>query len=175
MTQMMSSARAYPFAVERTATGYSAGALQFASIAAAGTREELLTRISEQVSLHLLDCEFEGRTPEAPQTREEVDLRDYVEVGSVPEVVYAEPAPVSVVSLAIERAIHEEGLTYAEVARRMGTTRSVLTRITNPFYFNHSSRTLRKVARALGREIYVSLDKAGTHPSPAAKPSMPSV
>jgi hypothetical protein len=50
----------------------------------------------------------------------------------------------------------------------MNAPRSVVTRITNPFYFGHTSRTLRSVAEALGREVHVSLDKPSNHDQWAA-------
>lgn len=166
------STQAYPFAIVRTETGFSAGGLQFPSLATAETRAQLLELLREQVALHLLECGFEGRTPGAPKPGSELDLSDYHEEGDDPEVVYVDPAPVSVVSTAIERARREEGVSYAELARRMEVPRSVVTRITNPFYFGHTTRTLRSVAQALGREVHVSLDKPGNggHRSDKSRP-----
>lgn len=104
--------------------------------------------------------------------RNGLDLSDYHDEGEDPEIVYVEPAPVSVVSVAIERALREAGLSYAELARRMSVPRSVVTRITNPFYFGHTTRTLRSAAQALGREVHVSLDKAeAPQPSRSVSPS----
>lgn len=152
--------RAYPFAILRTATGFTAGGLQFPSMATADTRERLMELLRAQVGLYLFECTLDGRAPEAPLDRDDLDLSDYAEEGAgPPEVVYVEPAPVSVASLAIERALREEGLSYADLARRMDTSRSVVSRITDPFYFGHTSRTLRSVAEALGREVHVSLER----------------
>ena len=37
----------------------------------------------------------------------------------------------------------------------MAVPRSVVTRVTDPFYFGHTTRTLRKVAEALGLALRV--------------------
>lgn len=58
--------------------------------------------------------------------------------------------------------------THDDLARRMAAPPSVVTRITNPFYFCHTGRTLRSVAEALGREVHVSLDKPSSHDQQAA-------
>ena len=49
------------------------------------------------------------------------------------------------------------GVAYAELARRTGVPRSVVTRPTDPFSFGHATRTLRNVARALGRALPATL------------------
>lgn len=59
--------------------------------------------------------------------------------------------------MAIYRAMIEEGLSETELARRMGVSHTVANRISDPLYFGHTSNTLRKAARALGREIEVRL------------------
>ncbi|MEX2502108.1 MAG: XRE family transcriptional regulator [Trueperaceae bacterium] len=159
MARSVQSAFRYPFAVVRTATGVSAGALQFPAMATAASMDELLPLLEQQVALYLLDRHLEGDTPQPPKAATPSDLRDYEEEGDTPEVVYVQPAPMSVVSVAIERALREEGLSQAEMARRMNVPRSVVSRIVNPFYFGHSSRTLRSVATALGRDLHVSIDR----------------
>lgn len=151
--------RGYPFAVLQTNTGFAAGGLQFPAMATAATMEELQPLLEEHAALYLLDRHLEGRDPEPPKPEDQLDLQDYREEGDEPEIVYAEPAAMSAISIAIETALREEGITYADLARRMGAPRSVITRITDPFYFGHTSRTLRSVAEALGREVHVSLDK----------------
>lgn len=46
----------------------------------------------------------------------------------------------------------------------MDVPRSVVIRIINPFYFGRTSRTLRSVALALGREVHLSLDRPSSPP-----------
>ena len=161
--------RGYPFAVLQTNTGFAAGGLQFPAMATAATMEELRPLLEQQVALYLLDCYLDGDDPVAPQPEGQLDLTDYREEGQHPEIVYAEPAPMSAISIAIEEAIRQEGISYAELARRMDVPRSVVTRITNPFYFAHTSRTLRSVAEALGRQVHVSIDKPNDRSSRRSK------
>ncbi|MDZ7802321.1 MAG: helix-turn-helix transcriptional regulator [Trueperaceae bacterium] len=123
--------------------------------------------MQQQTAAYLVECQLDEQSPQPPLSRDEVDLGDYHEEGEDPEVVFVPPAPVSGVSVAIERALREEGVTYAALARRMGVPRSVVTRITNPFYFAHATRTLRAVARALGREMRVTFER------PQASPERP--
>ena len=62
-------------------------------------------------------------------------------------------------ALSLMMAREKAGLTQAEVARRMGTTQSVVARIEsaqNP----PNLRTLERYARAVGRRIEVKLVKA---------------
>jgi ribosome-binding protein aMBF1 (putative translation factor) len=62
-------------------------------------------------------------------------------------------------ALALIRAREKAGLTQAEVARRMGTTQSVVARIEsaqNP----PNLKTLERYAEAVGRRIEVKLVKA---------------
>src|SRR5680860_1680690 len=107
----------YPFAVVPTNTGFSANSLQFPSLATADSRSELLERLREQVALYLLDCRAIGVAPTAPLARADLDLEDYTAEATVPEIVYVEPAPVNQVSLAIQRAIQEEGVSQTDLAR----------------------------------------------------------
>lgn len=175
MTRTTEKHRGYPFAVVKTDTGLAAGGLQFPSMATAATMEELEPLLAEQAALYLLECKLEGCIPEPPEAEEQLDLRDYLEEGAEPEIIYVEPAPMSVVSIAIETARREEGISYAELARRMDVPRSVVTRITNPFYFGHTSRTLRSVADALGREVHLSLDRPSARPKDDRVPPLPAV
>ena len=159
---------AYPFAVHATRTGLSASALQFPAMATADDRPELFRLLAEQVALYLLDARLEGRTPEPPLPAERLDRTVF---GADAEIVHVRPATVSVASEAIERALREEGLAYVELARRMNVPRSVESRITNPFYFGHTSRTLRQVAAALGRELRVGfVSPANAHGTARSAP-----
>lgn len=157
MNRRALSGVAYPFVVEETPTGFAASALQFPSLATAATRAELDRLMGEQAALYLLDCRLASTVPSHPCAEDDLDLSDWSEAGGEPEVVYVEPAAINEVSVAIERALREEGVAYAELARRMGASPSVVTRLTDPFYFGHTTRSLRTVARALGRRLDVAL------------------
>jgi hypothetical protein len=153
--QTTTSIDAYPFAMVRTSTGFSGSALQFPSIATAPTRSTLDVLMQQQTALFLLEHRWSGTPPPRPVDRSEIDLSDWTDAGEEPEVAYVAPADVSEVSVTIERAIRDEGMTYAALARRMAVPRSVVTRLTDPFYFGHTTRTLRRVADALGLTLRV--------------------
>jgi len=153
---------AYPFAVVRLDGNWSAGALQWQAALTAPTREELDQAMAEQVALYLHDSELEHRRPEAPKPEAELALDAYRDSGQAFEVVYVEAAPLSTFAIAIEKALQEDGISQAELARRMHVPASVISRITDPLYFGHTSKTMRAVAEALGREIHVRLER---HPN----------
>lgn len=156
MTETPAAGKAYPFAVVATATGFAASALQFPAMATAPTRTQLDRLMREQSALYLLEHRLNRTSPERPRAEGDVDLSDWVDADPPPTVVFAAPAAVNEVSIAIELAVRDEGLTYAELARCMALPRSVVTRLTDPFYFGHTTATLRKVAHALGRALHVS-------------------
>jgi hypothetical protein len=147
---------AYPFAVVATETGVAGSALRFPSLATARDRGELDRLMREQVALYLVEQRLAGAPPNPPREVRADDLADWIDAGDRPEVVYVPPADVNEVSVAIEAAVREEGLAHAELARRMGVPRSVVSRLTDPLYFGHTTRTLRRVASALDRNLHVS-------------------
>lgn len=59
----------------------------------------------------------------------------------------------------IARMIHDArtaaGLTQKQLARRTGTTQSVIARLEDADYSGHSLRMLRRIAQALGRKLEV--------------------
>lgn len=146
----------YPFAIVPTTTGFSAGALQFAAVATAATRALLLERLADIVALHVADALVDGRPLDPPLDPTTLDLSDYAAEGLNPDVVYVAPAPISDASMAIARALRDEGITAAQLARRLGVARSAVSRWTDPLYFGHSTRSLRQVAAALGLRLVVA-------------------
>jgi hypothetical protein len=148
---------AYPFAVVRLQHNWSAGASQWSAAVTAPTREALDQRMAEAVAVYLHDLALEGQAPEAPKAEHCLDLSAYREAGEPCEVVYVAPAPLSAFAIAIERGLLEEGVSQAELARRMGVAASVVSRITVPLYFGHTSKAVRAVADALGREVHICL------------------
>jgi ribosome-binding protein aMBF1 (putative translation factor) len=63
----------------------------------------------------------------------------------------------------------EEGLTQRELARRVGTTASVISRLEASDYEGHSLAMLRRIAQALGRRIEIRF-VAPRRTTPAAPP-----
>lgn len=149
----------YPFAIVPTATGFSAGALQFTAVATAPTRALLLDRLADIVALHVADALVAGTPLDPPLDPTALDLSDYTAEGLHPDVVYVAPAPISDASVAIARALRGAGLPAAELARRLGVARSAISRWTDPLYFGHTTRSLRQVAAALGLRLVVAFER----------------
>jgi antitoxin HicB len=145
----------YPFFMQKTERNYAATAVQFPTLATHTDRSELERLMAEGLALQLHDYTERGEQAPAPLAEKELDLSDYE--GEDVEVVWVEPAKLNPVSLELDRAIRAAGLSEAEVARRTGTSRAAMTRVTNPFYWGHSLNTLRKLADALGVQLEVSL------------------
>ncbi len=123
-------------------------------IVTAGNREDLLRLTQESIALALED------QPEAePRVRSledlEADLRR--ELDGSEEMIFLAPAEMNPVSLEIEQALEKAGVSQAELARRLGTSRSAVNRLVNPFYWGHSLDMLRRVAAALEAELEVKL------------------
>lgn len=57
----------------------------------------------------------------------------------------------------LETAMRDAGLSKAEMARRMKTSRSQLDRLLNPENDSVTLATLQKAARAVGREVRLEL------------------
>jgi ribosome-binding protein aMBF1 (putative translation factor) len=68
----------------------------------------------------------------------------------------------------IHRLRTEAGLTQAQLARKVGTATSVISRLEDAEYTGHSLSMLRRVAAALGRRVEVRFP-----PAPAPTPSGP--
>jgi antitoxin HicB len=122
------------------------------------SRETALSSLSQGLALALHDLCERGLPIPAPSDRAALDLSRY-EPAEPYEMVTVAPAMLNPVSLEIEKAIESAGLTRAELGRRMGVPRSVVSRITDPFYFGHSVNTLNRVARALSLKVSVRFDR----------------
>jgi antitoxin HicB len=145
----------YPVVIEKGARNYGAFAPDVPGAVGLGdSREEALESVARGMALHLLDLAERGQEPPRPSEVSTLDLSEY-EPEEPYEVVMCAVAPVNPVSLRIERAIAQAGLSEAEVARRAGTSRAAMTRITDPFYWGHSLATLNKIAEALGKRLEV--------------------
>lgn len=61
------------------------------------------------------------------------------------------------VALTIRRARETAGLTQGELARRVGTTQSVISRLEDADYEGHTFRILERIATALGQQVVIDL------------------
>src|SRR5215213_8425776 len=61
------------------------------------------------------------------------------------------------------------GLTQAELARRVETTRSVISRLEDADYDGHSLAMLRRVAKALGYRLEIGFEPIATNDSPRSR------
>lgn len=123
-------------------------------IVTARNREDLLRLTRESIALAL-----EDQPKSEPQVRslEDLDADFRSELEGSEEISFFAPAEMNPVSLEIEQAMKAAGLTQAELARRLGTSRSAVNRLVNPFYWGHSLDMLRRVAAALEAELEVKL------------------
>lgn len=117
------------------------------------TRDETAERMREAMAVHLIGMLEDGDPWPEPSVPADLALEFPPAKGI--ELVWLEPLAWSPVSLAASLAVTESGLSKGEVARRMGTTPSVVSRLTNPFYFGHSLDSLERLATALGRRVEV--------------------
>lgn len=125
------------------------------AVGAGDTLEQAVASVVESLAVQLEDLRGRGVQVPAPSNFETLDVGEAEEPYQVIEV---SPAPLNPVSLAIERGLDNSGMSKAELARRTGMPRSNISRITDPFYWGHSSETLRKVAQALGAEMRVTFE-----------------
>ncbi|MDQ3458996.1 MAG: type II toxin-antitoxin system HicB family antitoxin [Deinococcota bacterium] len=146
----------YPFVIEKAPRNYAGFFPDIPGVATAKTKEELKERMAEVLALTLDELRASAAAIPAPTPLDKLDVSEY-EPEEPFEIAEVEPAPMNPVSLEIERAIRAAGLSESEVARRIGTSRAAMTRITNPFYWGHSLSTLHKLADALGAQLEVSL------------------
>ena len=118
----------------------------------AGSREDMVRLSREAIAIALEDQPHHAARI---QSLDDVDADIRAELDGSEEIVFLDPAPMNPVSLEIEQALAQAGLSQAELARRIGSSRSAISRLTNPFYWGHSLEVLRRVARALGSELEV--------------------
>lgn len=67
------------------------------------------------------------------------------------------------VALAIRKAREEAGLTQEELAKKIGTTQSVISRLEDADYEGHTLSMLHRIAEVLNRRVIVKLDEVATH------------
>lgn len=146
----------YPFIIEKAESNYAAVAEQFSILITADSREELGRNMPNTLAAHLFEMRRKGLAIPAPITATQVDTSDFDEF----EIVMVEPAPTNPVSLKVAITIEASGLTQAEIAERMETTQSVISRLADPFYWGHTIKSLSRLAKALGRKVEIDFPHA---------------
>lgn len=121
-------------------------------IVTAPNRDELLKLTSESIAVALEDVlavapKISSATQLNPGLKAELDGSE--------EITFLAPAPMNPVSLEIEQTLNAAGVSQAELARRIGSSRSAVNRLVNPFYWGHSLDVLRRVAEALDTEVQI--------------------
>ena len=139
----------------KTADGYAGLVPELTVLAVGDSPEEVQQALAQGVSLYLQDV------PDArPLARHLAELPEDVQAdyaGTDVQEVLLEPAPMNPVSLEVKRAIDASGLSYREVARRMGTGHAAISRMANPFYWGHSLPALHRLADVLGVQVQLKL------------------
>ncbi len=126
-------------------------------IITATTRAALLKKLgynlSEYLPLH------RGQLPKA-KVKQVSDLsNDQLEGLVNPEAVLVEVTVVNPISLEIGRLIDSSELSAAQIAARVGTTTSALSRMRNPKYRSHNLETVRRLAAALGLRMTMQFEQ----------------
>jgi antitoxin HicB len=94
--------------------------------------------------------------PKKRRVEEFSTLDDFLKEEGIYDEVLAE-AIKAVIALQLREAMRERKLTKSAMAKLMQTSRAQLDRILDPDEFNVTLDTLAKAARAVGRELRVSL------------------
>ncbi|MFB9991531.1 hypothetical protein ACFFLM_06060 [Deinococcus oregonensis] len=135
--------------ITQTSKGYAGLIPELTVLANKNTLEQLKETLSQGLALHLLDAEH--ATPK-PRAHHLTDLPAEVQSayrGREVEEVFVTPAPVNPVSVQVERTLAASGLSYREVARRMGTLPAAVAQLADPFYWDHRVVSLRQLAAVL--------------------------
>lgn len=72
---------------------------------------------------------------------------------------FVRPAPVNPISLQVAQVIQRSGLSYREVARRLGVKDADLARLADPFFTGQTVTDLQRVAGALHLTVNVTFDE----------------
>lgn len=120
--------------------------------------DQVRERLAQGAALAL---ERLGEVPARAQSFDDLSADDQEAFeGSELQVEFLEPAPMNPVSREISRRLKELGLTQNDLAERLGTSHSAVSRMVSPFYWGHSLELLRRTAEALDAKLTVSLDAA---------------
>jgi len=147
----------YPFVIQRNDSGYLGFFTDLPGSASAATKDELQERMEYVLATALFELRKSAERPPRPTPASKIDFARYQLCREEVEIGLAEPARMNQVSFEVARAIRQSGLSQAEVARRMGVPKEVVSRLADPFYFGHTLINLHRVAQALGWELRVSI------------------
>ena len=148
----------YPFILEKEGRTYAAIAAQFPALATSTSRKDVLERASRALAVYLFEQHLSEHSVPKPLTHDQLDLSDFA--NSNYEIVDIEPLPTNPCSLELAKMIDASGLTQSEIAKRMATTQSVISRLTDPFYFGHTVKSIERLAHVLGRDLELRFPKA---------------
>jgi antitoxin HicB len=148
----------YPFILEKEGRTYAAIAAQFPALATSTSRKDVLERASRTLAVYLFEQYLSELLVPKPLAHDQLDLSDFVD--SDFEIVDIEPLPTNPCSLELAKMIEASGLTQSEIAKRMGTTQSTVSRLADPFYWNHSLSSLERLAKAVGQTVEIRFSKA---------------
>lgn len=144
--------------ITKTSEGYAGTIADVAVMAVDDSFEKVKQALSQGLALYI------DEVPETlPVARCLADLPKDIQADYEDEELtelLLEPAPMNPVSLDLEKLIEHSGVSYRELARRMGTGHASISRITNPFYWGHNVETLRRVAKALDATLEIKLNKS---------------
>jgi ribosome-binding protein aMBF1 (putative translation factor) len=99
----------------------------------------------------------------------EILRRRFVDGDSEAEALLEEVRSEAEIARTIHRLRTQAGLTQRELAERVGTTASVISRLEDADYAGHSLAMLRRIAAALGRRVEVRFPAVKPMTDPRAK------
>jgi antitoxin HicB len=124
-------------------------------IVGASTQKALEAKLANVLGAHLQAI---GHKPKPRfKTLKRIDpdlLEGLTDISSV----MIEPASVNPVSLEVVRVIQGARVSKAEIAKRMGTTQSVLSRLSDPEYAGHTVGVLQRLAEATDTKLKVAFE-----------------
>ncbi len=126
-------------------------------IITATTRAALVKKLSYNLSEYL--PLHQGKLPAAKVKQVSDVEKDQLEGLVNPEAVVVEVVAVNPISLEIGRLIDSSELTAAQIAARVGTTTSALSRMRNPKYTRHNLETVRRLAAAMGLRMTMQFEQ----------------
>jgi len=124
------------------------------------TKEEVIESLQKGLALHILELQEHGQEVPQPvaQTAKDDPLGDsmaLVHRDVEGELVWLEPATINPVSIALEHLLSEAKISQAEVARRLGVSRAVISRMLDPFAPDYKVSSLERIARAVGKRLEI--------------------
>jgi antitoxin HicB len=126
-----------------------------AIIVTASSENALEKKLDVALGAHL---EAIGNTP-APRAKRLKDVdEDLLEGMKSVKTALITPAHINPISLEVANLIESSGLTQSEIARRMGTSQSALSRLARPDYDAHSVPVLERLAGATGKRLRVTFE-----------------